>query len=48
VELESALSPVGPYSGFEDNGLALRPFFVALIPVALSPENRLVLIPLAP
>jgi hypothetical protein len=40
-----ALSPVGLYSGFAENGLALIP--VALVPLALSPENRLALIPLA-
>jgi hypothetical protein len=40
-----ALSPVGLYSGFAENGLALIP--VALLPLALSPENRLALIPLA-
>jgi hypothetical protein len=40
-----ALSPVGLYSGFSENGLALIP--VAPVPLALSPENRLALIPLA-
>jgi hypothetical protein len=40
-----AFSLVGLYSGLAKKGLALIP--VALVPLALSSENRLALIPLA-